>query len=123
MQQSNMTGKPLVESDRVDGTDVYGANGESLGSVRRMMIDKMSGKVAYVVISFGGFLGLGAEDHTLPWGKLTYDPSLGGFRTDVTEEQLKKAPGFYRQPGYEWNDRAREQELHAYWNERPYWGF
>ncbi len=117
-----VTGKPLIESDRVDGTSVYDPNGESIGSVKRMMIDKLSGKVAYVTLSFGGFLGMGEEEHSLPWSKLTYDTSLGGFRTDVTEDQLKKAPNFYRASNYDWSNRSHERELHDYWKATPYWG-
>lgn len=116
-----VTGSPLIESDRVDGTSVYDANGNSIGSVKRMMIDKLSGKVAYAVISFGGFLGMGTEELALPWGKLTYDTSLGGFRTDVSEQQLKGAPGFSRQSGYDWSDRAHERDLHDYWKTPYYW--
>ena len=49
----------LIGSDKVDGTAVYGADHEKIGSIERVMIDKISGKVAYAVLSFGGFLGLG----------------------------------------------------------------
>jgi PRC-barrel domain len=51
-----MTGKPLIESDRVEGTAVYDPQGNHLGSIKRLMIEKISGKVAYAVMSFGGFL-------------------------------------------------------------------
>jgi sporulation protein YlmC with PRC-barrel domain len=64
------TGKRLIESDRVEGTTVYDAQGNNVGSIKRIMIDKISGKVAYAVMSFGGFLGMGAEDHSIPWNKL-----------------------------------------------------
>src|SRR3954454_11181069 len=70
-----MTGKPLIESDRVEGTAVYDPEGNHLGSIKRVMIEKISGKVAYAVMSFGGFLGMGGDEHTFPWGKLTYDTS------------------------------------------------
>ena len=83
-----MTGKPLIESDRVEGTTVYDPQGNNIGSIKRLMIEKLSGRVAYAVMSFGGFLGMGEEEHSLPWNKLTYDTSLGGYRTDVTEQQL-----------------------------------
>jgi hypothetical protein len=116
-----VTGSPLIGSDYVDGTAVYGANGESIGSVKRMMIDKLSGKVAYVLISFGGFLGMGEEEHPLPWAKLTYDTSLGGFRTDVTEQQLRAAPAHHRQRDYDWSNRTHERELHDYWKSPYYW--
>jgi len=66
-----MTGKPLIESDRVEGTYVYDPNGNNIGTIKRLMIEKISGKVAYAVMSFGGFLGMGADEHTIPWDKLT----------------------------------------------------
>jgi hypothetical protein len=58
---ANRTGKPLIESDRVEGTTVYDPQGNNLGSIKRLMIDKISGQVSYAVMSFGGFLGIGAE--------------------------------------------------------------
>ena len=72
----------LIESDRVEGTSVYSLNGDHIGTIKRLMIEKVSGRVPYAVVSFGGFLGLGAEDYTIPWSKLSYDTSLGGYRTD-----------------------------------------
>ncbi len=119
---SAMTGKPLIESDRVEGTTVYDPNGNSIGSIKRLMIEKISGHVAYAVMSFGGFLGMGQEEHAVPWNKLTYDTNLGGYRTDITEEQLRGAPAFSRDREYDWTDRAREQELHDYYGARYYWG-
>jgi sporulation protein YlmC with PRC-barrel domain len=117
-----MTGKPLIESDRVEGTTVYDPRGNNLGSIKRLMIDKKSGRVAYAVLAFDTFFGLGGEEHTIPWNKLDYDSSLGGFRTDITEEQLRSAPTFYRDRDYAWGDRERERELHDYWRTPYYWG-
>jgi hypothetical protein len=91
---ANMTGKPLIESDRVEGTTVFGPQGNELGSIKRLMIDKISGQVAYAVMSFGGFLGVGADEHPVPWRKLTYDPRLGGYQTDITEQELSGKPVF-----------------------------
>src|SRR5215213_8472924 len=109
---AEMTGKPLIESDRVEGTTVYDPRGNNIGSIKRMMIEKVSGRVAYAVLSFGGFLGIGEDEHTIPWNKLDYDPSLGGYRTDITEEQLRGAPKIDRD--YDWSDRDRERGLHDY---------
>jgi len=89
-----MTGKPLIESDRVEGTSVYDPQGNNLGSIKRLMIDKISGEVAYAVMTFGGFLGMGAEEYPVPWRKLNYDPRLGGYRTDITEQELRGSPVF-----------------------------
>jgi hypothetical protein len=116
-----MTGKPLIESDRVEGTTVYDPNGNKIGAIKRLMIEKMGGRVAYAVMSFGGFLGMGEEEHTIPWNKLTYDTELSGYRTDITEKQLRGAPTFYRDLNYNWNDRARERELHDYYGAPYYW--
>src|SRR3954463_15483975 len=99
------TGKPLIESDRVEGTTVYDASGNNIGSIKRLMIEKVSGKVAYAVMSFGGFLGMGADEHTIPWNKLNYDTSLGGYRTDISEDQLRGAPAFARDSDEDWLDR------------------
>ena len=116
-----MTGKPLIESDRVEGTSVYDPNGTSIGSIKRLMIEKVSGRVAYAVMSFGGFMGIGADEHTIPWNKLTYDTGLGGYRTDITEAQLSGAPAFARDRNYNWSDRGRERELYDYWRVPYYW--
>jgi hypothetical protein len=119
---AEMTGKPLIESDRVEGTTVYDVRGNNIGSIKRLMIEKISGRVAYAVMSFGGFLGMGTEEHSIPWKKLTYDTSLGGYRTDVTEAQLKGAPAFSRDSKWDWSDRNRERELHDYYKAPYYWG-
>jgi PRC-barrel domain len=115
------TVKPLIESDRVEGTTVYDPQGSNIGSIKRLMIEKMSGRVAYAVMSFGGFLGMGAEEHAIPWNKLTYDTSLGGYRTDITEQQLRGAPSYSRDRNYDWSDRNRERDLHSHYGARPYW--
>ena len=117
-----MTGKPLIESDRVEGTAVYDPKGNEIGSIKRLMIEKVSGRVAYAVMAFGGFLGMGEDEHTIPWNKLNYDTSLGGYRTDITEEQLRGAPDFSRDRSTDWSDRDRERDLHDYDRVPYYWG-
>jgi hypothetical protein len=107
----------LIGSDKVQGTDVYGADDKKIGAVQRVMIDKMSGKVAYAVISFGGFLGLGEDYYPLPWPNLKYDTRLDGYRVGVTENQLKGAPKFNRATDWNWSDRARDREIYDYYGE------
>ena len=97
--------QPLIESDRVEGTTVMIRRERIIGSIKRLMIEKISGRVAYSVMSFGGFLGMGTEEHSIPWNKLTYDTRLGDYRTDITEQQLRGAPAFSRDRNYEWTDR------------------
>lgn len=75
----------LIASDKVEGTSVYGADGKRIGSIQRILLEKRGGKVAYAVLSFGGFLGIGDDYYPLPWEKLTYDEQLDGYRIDLTK--------------------------------------
>ena len=109
----------FISSEDVEGTDVYDKNGNSIGEVDHLMIDKFSGKVVYAVVSFGGFLGLGHSHFPLPWAKFSYDTKLGGFRTDVTEKQLRDAPEFSDDS---WESRDWEKTVHSYYDVPPYWG-
>lgn len=113
---------PLIESDRVEGTNVYGADRNHIGAIERLMIEKKSGQVAYAVMTFGGFLGIGEEAQTIPWGALTYDTALGGYLTNITAEQLRGAPAFDRGDNGDWSNRDRERDLHSYYGVSPYWG-
>ena len=61
----------LIGSDKVEGMPVYGADDRKIGTVQRVMIDKISGRVAYAVISFGGFLGMGEDYYPMPWASLS----------------------------------------------------
>ena len=81
----------LIASDRVEGTEVRRPDGTKLGAIERLMIDKVSGRVVHAVLSFGGFLGLGAKHHAVAWDKLTYDPVLGAYELDLTETELHEA--------------------------------
>ena len=105
----------LIGSDKVEGTNVYDANGEKMGSIERVMIDKRSGQVAYAVISFGGFLGIGNDHYPIPWDALKYDTSLGGYRTIITEQQLKSAPK-YQGDSWDWKDHERGRKVYDYYN-------
>ena len=81
----------LISSDKVDGTAVYNREGEKLGSIHTLMIDKTAGKVTYAVMSFGGFLGIGDRYHPLPWDVLTYDTGQGGYVVDLDRSMLEAA--------------------------------
>jgi hypothetical protein len=111
----------LISSDKVEGTTVYDRRGEKLGSIHSVMIDKISGKVAYAVMSFGGFLGIGDRYHPLPWHVLTYDTGEGGYVVDVDQSKLEKAPTYGASETPNWSDRRWGQHVHDYYGERPYW--
>ena len=84
------------------------------------MIDKISGKVAYAVMSFGGFMGIGEDYYPVPWSQLTYDTNLGGYRTNITREQLDRAPKYSESTGWNWS-RENERRVYDYYRATPYW--
>jgi len=110
----------LIGSDKVEGTTVYGADRSKIGSIERVMIDKISGKVAYAVMSFGGFLGMGEDYYPVPWSMLTYDTGLGGYQTSLTKEQLEKAPKFTNSTDWTWS-RENDRRVYEYYRQDPYW--
>jgi hypothetical protein len=105
---------PVIKSDRVEGTSVFNQNNERIGSIKSLLIEKVSGRVLYVEVTFGGFLSLGEHRHTIPWNTLRYDMELEGYRTDITEEQARSAPPFYGDGGA-WPDPKRKQEHRTHW--------
>jgi hypothetical protein len=111
----------LISASKVTGTNVYNVQGDSLGSIYDVMLDKRSGKIAYAVMSFGGFLGIGERYHPLPWATLKYDKRQGGYVVGLTREQLEKAPTYAASETPAWGDRAYEQKIHDYYKTTPYW--
>ncbi|KQU94490.1 photosystem reaction center subunit H [Ensifer sp. Root31] len=110
----------LIASDKVEGTKVYGADNKHIGSIERVIVEKRSGRVAYAVLGFGGFLGIGEDHYPLPWAKLTYDENLGGYRTDVTREQVERAPKYHGNEEYDWNSE-NGRRVYDYYGVPPYW--
>ena len=110
----------LIGSDKVEGTAVYGADQKKIGSIERAMIDKTSGKVAYAILSFGGFMGMGEDYYPVPWSTLKYDSNLEGYRVNLTEDQLKKAPKYSRSTDWNWN-RDNDRRVYDYYRTDPYW--
>ena len=112
----------LIGSDKVEGTAVYGSDNTKIGSIERVMIDKVSGKVSYAVLSFGGFLGMGANLLPLPWARLRYNPKFEAYELDIDDDELRRAPSFRADKDFDWGDRTQEAELHRYYGIPPYWG-
>lgn len=108
----------MISSQTVNGTDVYSPSGDRIGQIEELLIDKQSGRVAYAMMGFGGFLGLGEDYYPLPWGKLSYDTRLEGYVTDVTRQQLEAAPA--RNDDW-YSDRDWERGYYGYYGLPPYW--
>src|SRR4029077_20425997 len=79
--------RSLIASDKVEGTSVYRSGGDRVGTIERVMIDKSTGKVAYAIMSFGRFMGIGRDYYPLPWNVLNYNPALEGYEVNISEEQ------------------------------------
>lgn len=107
----------LIASNKVEGTAVYGRDGERLGDIYNFMVDKHSGHVEYAVMSYGGFLGMGVRYYPLPWDMLSYDTRQGGYRVQLSERDLENAPSFDRnsEPRY---DRSYSGRVHDYYGIR-----
>jgi hypothetical protein len=112
--ESRETGT-LIGSDKVEGTAVYGADSEKIGTIERVMIDKISGKVSYAVLSFGGFLGIGDDHYPLPWQSLKYDTNLEGYITGITLKQLEGVPKYGSDNSWNWADTSRTRAVNDYY--------
>jgi len=110
----------LISSEKVAGTPVYNTGGEELGSIHDVMLDKKSGNVAYAVMSFGGFLGMGNKYHPLPWSLLKYDTGKGGYVVNLDKQQLEGAPSYDTDVEPEWGQNY-DDKIYGYYGARPYW--
>jgi len=107
----------LIGSDKVEGTNVYRSNGEKAGQIERVMLGKTSGKIAYAVMSFGGFLGVGLDHYPVPWARLKYNEQLGGYELNVSDQELKGAPKY---DPTNWN-RDHDGKVFEYYGTPGYW--
>ena len=85
---------PTISSSKVEGTTVYNLQGDKLGSIDDLVIDKRSGQVRYAALEFGGFLGMGGDRYPLPWNMLKYDTDKDGYVVNVDKTQLVQAPRY-----------------------------
>ena len=111
----------LISADKVEGTKVMNTAGEKLGSIENVMIDKRSGRVAYAVMSFGGFLGIGDKHHPLPWSMLKYDTNLNGYVVNLDKRLLEGAPAYATGERVDLADEAYGRKVHDYYKVPPYW--
>ena len=112
----------LIASDRVEGTAVRRPSGETIGTIQRLMIDKISGNVAYAVLRFGGFFGVGEKHLPIPWARLDFDPAMNAYQVNISDDELAKAPSYATDKEFDWGDRSQERQVHDYYKTRPYWG-
>ena len=117
---TKITTGSLIAAEKVNGTSVYDGNGDKLGTVEDIMLDKVSGRAIYALMSFGGFLGMGEKQHPLPWSALHYDPRKEGYIVNLSKEQLKGAPTLDPDGEFNWtSDYGRSVD--KYYGAQTYW--
>lgn len=114
-------GPEIMAAATLTGETVNSPNGEALGKIEAIMLDVRSGRIAYAVLSFGGFLGMGEKLFAIPWSALTLDTHAKSFMLDVSKEKLERAPGFDKDHWPSMADPRWATELHGYYDVVPYW--
>jgi len=105
----------MVPSDRVEHVAVFGCDGSRLGTIERLMLDKVNGTVAYAVIKTGRLLGT-HHHYPVQWSALKYDPGRQAFQVDLTPEQLSSGPCEVDGDEFDWGDRSRPYQHPNYWS-------
>lgn len=109
----------IVSSEDVIGVEVRNNQDEDLGKVEALMIDKLQGNVVYVILSFGGFLGMGDKLFAMPWAMFSYDPDKDCFIISVDKETLKKSPGFDKDHWPDMSSSDWGKSIHSYYGTTP----
>jgi sporulation protein YlmC with PRC-barrel domain len=114
-------GPDVMAASTLDGTKVMSSDGEDVGKISDIMLDVRSGRIAYAVLSEGGFLGMGTTLHAIPWSALTLDTDEKCLRLDISAQQIKDEPGFDKDHWPSMADAAWGATVHQYYNRQPYW--
>lgn len=111
----------VMSADTLTGDKVVNRQKENLGTIEHLMIDVENGRVAYAVLSFGGFLGMGDKLFAIPWSALTIDTGEKQFVLDLDKQTLERAPGFDKADWPDMADRAWGATVATYYGAKPYW--
>ena len=111
----------VLSASTMIGDPVHNSADEKLGHIEELMIDVEFGRVAYAVLSFGGFLGMGEKLFAIPWPALRLDAEGKRFLLDIDQETLKEAPGFDKDDWPEVSDRSWGTDIYVYYGYDPYW--
>ena len=121
MSQLQAFSNSPVKASSIIGTDVVDPKGDSLGDVKEVVIDPRTGKVAYVVVSFGGFLSMGEKLFAIPFSALVFKVTKNEYVLDVSKERLKAAPGFDPDHWPKMSDEKWNRDVYKYYERPPYW--
>lgn len=105
----------LVPSDRVETAAVYSRDGQKIGTIDRLMLEKMTGTVAYAVVRCGGFLKAGKHHYPVPWNSLRYNVARKAYETNLTLEELRSGTSELDGEAFDWGDRSPVYRHPQYW--------
>ncbi len=111
----------VLSASTIIGDAVRNPAGEDLGSIKELMFDVQHGRIAYAVLSFGGFLGLGDKLFAVPWQALTIDTDNHCLVLNADQERLENAPGFDKDHWPQTGDTQWQSDVHSYYGVEPYW--
>ena len=112
----------LISAEKVEGTSVYDVSGDNVGTIKNVMIDKVSGQVVYATMASGGVLGIGSDYYALPWNALKYNTNLGGYEIHMDRDKLQGAPAASESEVIgKLEDQSFGTKVHDYYGTKPYW--
>ena len=110
-----------VKTSNIIGTKVVNRQNEDLGKVEEVVIDVFNGRIGYLVLSFGGFLGMGEKLYAVPWKALHYNKDLHVYVLNLTQDQIERAPGFEKETWPEFTDEGWNRNVHRHYELSPFW--
>ena len=123
-QHTTVTGKQyrrVLSASTLTGDNVVNSAGDDLGKIDEIMIDTTTGRVAYAVLSFGGFLGMGDKLFAIPWDQLSLDEDNKRFLLNIDRAKLEEAPGFDKDNWPDMADPSWSTQIYKYYGSEPYW--
>jgi sporulation protein YlmC with PRC-barrel domain len=121
MSQLQQFANSPVKASNIIGTSVVNPKGSSLGDIKEVVIDPRTGKVAYAVVSFGGFLSMGEKLFAIPFSAFKYNMTKNEYVLDVSKEKLEAAPGFDPDHWPSMTEEKWNRDVYTYYNRPPYW--
>ena len=111
----------VLSASTLKGDKVVNHQGEDLGKIEELMVDLDHGRIAYAVLSFGGFLGMGDKLFAIPWQAFSVDTVQKRLILNAKKELLEKATGFDKSNWPNMADPAWGSKLYGYYGYKPYW--
>lgn len=120
IQAQSFSNSP-VKASSIIGSGVVNLNGDNLGDIKEIVIDPNTGKVAYAVVSFGGFLSMGEKLFAIPFSSFKYDPAENEYVLDISRDRMEAAPGFGADHWPSMSDEKWNRDVYKYYERTPFW--